>query len=108
MSTTRDERLEVGRVILEQLGGHKFIVMTGAKHILAFENGLQFGLPGSGGFTKHGINKVQVFLDPSDTYTVKFMKIRKMEKTYEIEYSNIYNDMLQSVFREATGLETHL
>lgn len=108
MDRTREEKMEVAQTILNQLGGHKFVVMTGAKNIYALDSGLQFGLPGGRGFTKHGINKVQVILDPSDTYTVKFIKIRKMEKTYEMEYSNVYNDMLQSVFREATGLETHL
>uniref|UniRef100_A0A6H2A606 Uncharacterized protein n=1 Tax=viral metagenome TaxID=1070528 RepID=A0A6H2A606_9ZZZZ len=108
MERTKEEKLEIARTILAQLGGHKFTVMTGAKNIFALENGLQFALPGNGGFTKYGINRVQVILDPSDTYTVKFMKIRKMEKTYEIEYGNVYCDSLQSVFREATGLDTHL
>ena len=39
---------------------------------------------------------------------MKFMKIRKMKIAYEVEHSGIYDDMLQSVFREATGLDTHL
>ena len=108
MNRTREEKMEIAQTIIDQLGGKRFIAMTGARAIYALDSGVQFGLPGSGGFTKHGINRVRIILEPSDTYTVKFFKIRGMKKTHEIEYSNVYDDNLQSVFREATGLDTNL
>lgn len=68
--------MSVATEILSQLGGNKFRVMTGAKHFLDTGNGLDFSLPGSGGFCKDGINKVVIKLNSMDTYDIKFLKIR--------------------------------
>ncbi len=57
----------IAKTILEQLGGGRFMAMTGAKNMVAIENGLQFDLPRTRHYVKDGINKVQVVLDPSDT-----------------------------------------
>lgn len=103
-----ETQLSLANEILAQLGGRKFLVMTGAKNLLALENGLQFRLPSAPHFVKDGINCVQIILDPADTYTVKFMKIRGAKVTTVKECDDIYNDMLQSVFTCHTGLDTHL
>ena len=106
------KKIRVAETILQQLGGHKFIVMTGATRICALESGLQFSLPGGRGFAKQGINKVQIILNPSDTYTVKFMRIRHKHVDLEIDvisnHSDIYAEDLQELFTRKTGLETHL
>jgi hypothetical protein len=49
---------EVAETILEQLGGKRFIVMTGAKHFAADGNALRFRLPSN--FAKSGINAVTI------------------------------------------------
>ncbi len=98
---------EIVTNILFQLGGNKFMAMTGAKHLAGFDNGLQFSLPGNG-FCKRGINKVQVLLDATDTYTVVFGKIRKHEYKEISRFSDIYAEDLQTLFTRETGLETHL
>ena len=108
MNMTKEEKIQVAETILSQLGGHKFVVITGAKHLCTLESGLQFSLPGGRGFAKQGINKVQIILDPLDTYTVKFFKIRKMEIKTISEFTNIYSDDLQALFTRETGLYTHL
>ncbi len=100
----------IAKTILEQLGGGRFIAMTGAKNMVAIENGLQFDLPRTRHYVKDGINKVQVVLDPSDTYTVRGLKW--MPRKYEFkELANqpgVYGDTLQAVFTDITGLDTRL
>lgn len=97
----------VAKIILQQLGGNKFIAMTGARNFLNLGNGLSFRLPGSG-FTKQGINYVNITLDPSDTYTIEFRRIRGSKNTIISTHNDIYYDVLQEVFTRVTGLETHL
>ena len=100
----------IAKTILEQLGGGRFMAMTGAKNMVAIENGLQFDLPRTRHYVKDGINKVQVVLDPSDTYTVRGLKW--MPRKYEFkELANqlgVYGDTLQAVFTDMTGLDTRL
>ena len=95
---------------LQQIGGNKFIAMTGAKNIVSDGNSLNFKLPNN--FAKKGINFVKITLIPTDTYKMVFSKItwRKYVPTIKLiqEYTDVYNDQLQELFTEATGLDTHL
>lgn len=34
----------IAETILQQLGGNKFVVMTGAKNFVALENGIKFNI----------------------------------------------------------------
>ncbi len=100
--------METANTILAQLGGGKFLAMTGAKGLLALSapNGLQFKLPAN--FARDGINSVRILLDPSDTYTVEFWKVRGTSIKQISTLSDVYADQLQAVFTQATGLDTHL
>jgi hypothetical protein len=104
--------MTVANVILEQLGGRKFAVMTGAKNFIGLESGLEFRLPGGGGFTKSGINLVRVELTPADLYKVTFSKFRMSKGLPSIkkisEFDGIYFDQLQPLFSRETGLATRL
>uniref|UniRef100_A0A6M3KDC4 Uncharacterized protein n=1 Tax=viral metagenome TaxID=1070528 RepID=A0A6M3KDC4_9ZZZZ len=112
MERTREEQIEIANEIIRQLGGRKFTVMTGAKDYMAIDKGLCFALPGT--ITKNHINRVRIILDPSDTYTVGFWNYRKQKNIHTpsmkkiSEHTRIYFDMLQSVFKSETGLDTHL
>ena len=102
--------MSVGQTILAQLGGRRFVAMTGARNLCTDGTMLHFSLPG-GGFAKDGINKVRIELDPSDTYTVRFYKIGRaprgsVEVVYECE--GVYEDMLREMFEERTGLRVSL
>jgi hypothetical protein len=101
-------KLQVAKTILEQLGGNKFIAMTGAKNFIGSEDGLSFKLPGGGGFCKNGINYVKIVLDPSDTYTMTFLRIRGTKVHDVAQHHGVYADMLQSMFTSETGLEVSL
>lgn len=100
--------MTVAQTILEQLGGRQFVMMTGARNLLAAPNYLQFKLPGSGGFCKQGINRVVVMLQPSDTYTVEFYRDRGGKTKMVAQYHDVYVENLREIFREATGLETRM
>ena len=97
---------QVAATILKQLGGQRFIAMTGAKDLVAVDKGLQFGL--RGGLAKDGINKVRVTLTPWDTYDVDFYKVRGTKVTTVRSLSHIYAGDLQPAFQNATGLDTRL
>jgi hypothetical protein len=103
-----EEGMSVGRIILEQLGGRKFIAMTGAKNFSEGPNSLSFRLPGGGGFTKNGINAVMVRLEPSDTYRVTYYRIRGGQMKVVSEHDDIYADSLRENFERETGLRTSM
>lgn len=104
--------VEVANAILEQLGGRKFIVCTGATNLLSLDDergGLQFRLPAR--FAKEGINSVRIVLDASDTYSVTFHRIGRAPsfKIAQVsEVNGVYADSLREVFERHTGLVTSL
>lgn len=113
MERTREEQIEVANEIIRQMGGRRFIAMTGARDMMALDSGLRFRLPGGGGYTKNGINKVEIDLQPDDTYTIRFCKINftnriDLQTKTVSEFYGIYNDQLQKLFTAETGLDTHL
>ena len=93
----------IAGTILNQLGGRRFVAMTGAHSILNLGNGLQVKFKGS-----KRANVMRVELLECDLYTVRFYKMRGLDCPMVDEYALIYCDDLQRVFTEATGLDTHL
>lgn len=98
MSTT------IAQTILAQLGGNRFLTMTGAKQLVDLGNGLQFAI-GRGASNK--ANKVIVTLD-GDLYAVRFVTIRGTTITERGTFDTIYGDRLAVLFTEQTGFDTHL
>jgi len=98
--------MSVAKEILSQLGGNRFVSMTGAKNFGDTGNGLAFQIPAK--LTKNRINAVKVVLDPSDTYTVKFLRITSKELKTVSEHTMIYCDQLVDLFESETGLYTYL
>lgn len=98
--------MTIAETILEQLGGRKFCVMTGAKHLMSYDNGLQIKLPSN--FATDGINVVRISLTPSDEYSIEFGKLCGLNYKVLRTVDGIYCDMLQEVFTRYTGLDTHL
>jgi len=95
--------METAKVILHQLGGNKFIAMTGAKHLVATERGLQFRI----GRNTSTANSITIDLNNTDTYTVKFWNIRGAKIHLLEEYNMVHADSLQELFTSYTGLATH-
>ena len=108
--------VEKANIILSQLGGSKFTVMTGSKNFIALENGLRMKLARN----ISGANMLEITIDGSDTYSLRFYKhtpgrLNKKTLAYTAERikevkscDDIYAEQLQSIFTSVTGLDTHL
>ena len=106
----------VAEIILDQLGGNRFIAMTGASHFVSTPNSLRMHLPKNGSKA----NRLEITLMPNDTYTLRFYKYSaprlnhtKMtwseEKVEEIKcIENVYSASLQSAFTSVTKMYTSL
>ena len=96
------------QILLSQLGGSRFVTMTGAKDFSVSDTGLLFKI----GRNCKGINAVKINLNWMDLYDMEFMTIRRKdgvpEVTKTIPVSGVYFDQLQDVFTAETGLYTHL
>lgn len=103
----QEDSLSVAKTILEQLGGRRFSVMTGARGFAGGENYLSFRIPGKG-FARSGINYVKISLNSMDLYDMEFGRIRGDQYKVMNTVSGVYFDQLQSVFKSETGLDTHL
>ena len=97
--------MSIAKTILEQLGGNKFRVMTGAKNLMGFENGLVMKL----GRNSSNSNYLKITLNSMDMYDMEFCKLTRMgEKKSVTEYKNVYNDLMRGTFTAHTGMYTSL
>ena len=94
----------VAQTILEQLGGNKFITMTGAKNFMADENILRFRI----GRNSKNINYVKIVLSSFDLYDISFYRITTKKITEKANRYNIYAEDLRKIFTLITGMETIL
>lgn len=99
-----DTRKQIAATILEQLGGRRFLMFTGAKNLMSLDSGLQFSFPKRG---KDGSNKWRIILTPADTYTVETYWVRDGVVKLVETFTDIYNDSLVELFERQTGLATH-
>lgn len=104
MVTVTDKSVAIE--ILRQLGGNRFIAMTGAKNFSCDNNSMCFKL--SGTMTRDRINWIKITLNAMDTYDIKFVAIRGYKMTTISEANGIYNDMLQGIIEDRTGLRLSL
>lgn len=96
--------MTIAKTILEQLGGNKFVAMTGARKLTARENALSFQI----GRNASKANYIKITLTPSDTYTISFNQLHKSEIKELKKVEGVYCDQLQGLFTETTGLYTSL
>ncbi len=108
--------MSVPAIILEQLGGRRFIVMTGSRDFIGDGNTLRMSLARN----SSGANRLEITLNGLDLYDMRFYRRTggKMNtKTYEISpvkekdikfYHDVWCDQLEELFREVTGLETRM
>jgi hypothetical protein len=94
--------MNVAQAIADQIGPRAFYMM-GTKHRLDSGDALSFDIRGSREF-----NKVQITLEPSDTYKVEFFKFRAFERVNYLERSGVYADGLHQCIEHNTGLALSL
>ena len=94
----------VAKTILQQLGGNKFIAMTGAKNLGASGKSLSMKI----GRNSKSINYVVITLKSSDLYEMEFIRIRGTKRTVVKKVKGVYADQLQTMFTKYTGMNTRL
>ena len=100
-----NEASQTAKAILKQLGGNKFIAMTGAKNFTGDNKSLQFSLPKA----KGGINKVRIELDRGrDLYNIEFGSLRAGKYKVKKKFKGIYADQMGDLFEKTTGLYIRL
>jgi len=88
--------------ILKQLGGTRFLAMTGAKNIV-YGDGLQFSIP-----RRNKINKIIIKLNDNDLYDVEYWYIRGINFKKLCGDINVFVSDLGTMFTARTGLDCTL
>lgn len=100
--------MEVSNEILNQLGGRRFLVMTGAKNLIGDKNYLSMHLPTNKAKAKY----LKIELTSADDYTMTFQTKKTVagKLTFPVVEvcEGVYCDNLQEVFTSITGLYTSL
>lgn len=98
--------MSVSREILAQLGGNRFVAMTGAKQFVGGDTTLAFRLPS--GMTKGRASGMRITLAGDDTYTLETFRVVRFELRILETCRGIYVDALRRTFTQMTGLDTSL
>lgn len=105
---TRQERNRAAAAtILEQLGGKRFIAMTGASSFSSSGDRpeLSFRIPSRNALCARA---VVIELTPADEYTLRFYAIAHHAPRLVHRLDGAQADNLAATFTHATGLATHL
>ena len=91
--------------ILRQLGGNRFIAMTGAKNLgTSTKKDLSFSI----GRNAKKVTHVKITLTSADLYDVKFINARGAKIKVIKEVIGVYGDMLPKIFKKYTGMNVRL
>lgn len=95
---------QVANTILAQLGGGKFLAMTGARNLMAGERDLSFRI----GRNPRNVTHVRIMLNQWDEYEVEFIDTRRMRYLVRGAFSHVEAAQLRPIFMRETGLEVSL
>lgn len=98
--------MRVADIILQQIGGKRFIMMTGSKNFLSDGNALMMHLTTNKVKAKY----LRIELMGDDTYTMTFRKRANKDLECPIvkQIEGVYCDQLEEIFTDVTGLYTRL
>lgn len=98
----------VANIILSQLGGRMFVMMTGVNQLIevGHNDGLGMKLPRNKSKATH----LRITLDiGKDLYKMEFLKMRGVGPISTVEtFDEVYCDQLCSIFEGVTGMYTRL
>ena len=97
---------EIAAEILGQLGGRRFLGMTGSKNLTSGERSLSMKLIPNKSHAKY----LKVRLNGLDLYDMIFFSVGRhdLEPIVKHEANNLYADMIVMEFEKITGLYTQL
>lgn len=96
--------MSVATIILEQLGGRQFLLMTGSSQPIGSERALRLKLTPN----QSGARYLYIELCANDTYRMTFAKIVKSDWIPIKEFEGVYSDDLAHIFTATTGLLTRM
>lgn len=105
---TSDERYRIANTIWLQLGSHRFSLATGTKpECYGEKDGKVFLLMSVAGNDK-GISLFEVsYNEGKDLYEVSFMRKKDGQASVVANYSEVYFDMLSTLFEQHTGIKAN-
>ena len=103
--SVKEARLDA-KQLLQQLGGNKFIAMTGAKNLVVdkAKNTLHMKI----GRNSKGISHLRIKLTGADLYDMEFLQVRAGNVKVKAKETGLYADQLQKMFTKHTGMYTSL
>ena len=105
LKENKQEKLQIAKTILSQLGGNRFVAMTGAKSFGYDSKGSSVSLQFRIGKNAKQVNIVKInYIRGKDLYEMEFYKGTKLLK----KVSNVYADQLRKIFTKHTGMYTSL
>jgi hypothetical protein len=91
--------------ILRQLGGNRFVAMTGAKNLgTSTKKDLSFSI----GRNAKKVTHVHIKLTSMDLYDVEFINMRGAKRKVIKKVKGVYGDMLPKIFKKYTGMNVRL
>ena len=96
----------VANTIFAQLGGNRFVQMTGVKNLSASEDALTMHLPKNHSKAKY----LRIEITHNDTYNMIFRREDKKNFLFPIvaEFRDVFNNQIAQIFTDTTGLYTSL
>ena len=114
---SKEELQNICSTIHSQMGGNKFLTMTGSKIQYIQEDNGNASITYKLTRNKVGANFLKVTLNAMDVYDMEFILFRDVKKNgfysetirkVVATHENVYDDMLQGCFTSTTGLYTRL
>jgi len=101
-----DEKMDRKKaaIILKQIGGNRFIAMTGAKGFAFSNKYMSFKI----GRNSKGINFVRIGHNSKDLYDMEFGFVSVKGIKVKKKVKDVYADMLGTIFTKYTGMRTSL
>ena len=91
-------------IILKQIGGNRFIAMTGAKGFAFSDKYMSFKI----GRNSKGINFVRIGHNAKDLYDMEFGFVSTKGIKVKKKVKDVYADMLGQIFKKYTGMNVRL
>lgn len=116
MKHSAEQLKEILLNLYQQLGGHKFVVMTGSKFV-GYSEDEQGNVQQLIKLSRNATSANRLYItynEGMDLYTMRFTNLSVNRKDFSCKetdiYSNegVYFDELQSIFAQVTGLYTKL
>ena len=98
--------MTVANTITQQIG-NRALTMLGAKDLMGDKDSLTFRI----GRNAQGVTHIKVRLDPSDTYTMQFLRkgrAPRYEHKVVSEVDDVYAEDLRRIIELKTGMYTRL